>query len=440
MGCNSGGTHKNNYNKALLYILLGQSDSALTQTKKAIKLVPSKNSPQQLISPYNQHGLILRKLKRYDEAIIAFSSAIKIVDSLESKMYGYVYGNLGSCYYEQAKFEEAYKHLEIDMVQSTKGSESYLNAKMSLADIDLKRKDYKQALTKLDNIQETFEKKRETNPKAIFPQELHLFEMYMNVYQALGNRDKYQYHLHEWAVLIKKDSQSNLETNKILLAEYASTVLKQSTLQLETEKELLNQKLIIKEQKAPEVNLILFVGALFITLFFVFFWWRNRKKAILKEIQLNLTKKEQDLLALKVQEEIKNVQLLSLELQIKRNFSTNLIKQLDQLENITKPEVKNIELYIQNELDIKSTRALLQNQMGGLSSNFYNTLKIKHPELNESEIAFAAMIVMKMTNKEIGISKNMSSGTIKTIKWRLKKKLNLLSSENLQDYLSDFHY
>ena len=37
MGCNSGGTHKNNYNKALLYILLGQSDSALTQTKKAIK-------------------------------------------------------------------------------------------------------------------------------------------------------------------------------------------------------------------------------------------------------------------------------------------------------------------------------------------------------------------------------------------------------------------
>ena len=47
----------------------------------------------------------------------------------------------------------------------------------------------------------------------------------------------------------------------------------------------------------------------------------------------------------------------------------------------------------------------------------------------------AAMIVMNMSNKEISISKNMSTDSIKTTKNRLKKKLDIPISENLDDYL-----
>ena len=93
----------------------------------------------------------------------------------------------------------------------------------------------------------------------------------------------------------------------------------------------------------------------------------------------------------------------------KQGFSRSLILQLKQIENISKPALKNIEFFIENELDLKSTRAHLQNQMGDLSSNFYTDLKIKHGNLTELELKLAAMVVMQMSNKEIALSKNTTT-------------------------------
>ena len=114
----------------------------------------------------------------------------------------------------------------------------------------------------------------------------------------------------------------------------------------------------------------------------------------------------------------------------------NLIEKLDQLENISKPELKSVELFIQNELDIKSTRAMLQNQMGDLSSNFYNELKIKHPKLSGIELKVAAMVVMNMTNKEIAISRNMETSSVRVAKNRIKKKIGLPSEVSLLNCLT----
>ena len=133
---------------------------------------------------------------------------------------------------------------------------------------------------------------------------------------------------------------------------------------------------------------------------------------------------------------VKNVQFLSHELLSKQDFSTNLIKKLDQIENITKPELKSVELFIQNELDIKSTRAMLQNQMGDLSSNFYNELKLKHPILSDIELKVAAMVVMNMFNKEIAISRNMETPSVRVAKNRIKKKIGLPADISLADDLT----
>ena len=115
-----------------------------------------------------------------------------------------------------------------------------------------------------------------------------------------------------------------------------------------------------------------------------------------------------------------------------------MIKQLEKLDSLSKPELNNIEFFIQNELDIKSNRAELQNQMGEFSSNFIGELKINHPELSELEIKLAGMVVMKMTNKEISISKNTTLASSKKAKNRLKKKLDLAPDEELTAYLSRF--
>ncbi|MDG1477178.1 MAG: hypothetical protein P8Q14_08535, partial [Vicingaceae bacterium] len=164
----------------------------------------------------------------------------------------------------------------------------------------------------------------------------------------------------------------------------------------------------------------------------------QEKKTNIKDANLKLALKEQEILALKVKEESKNVQALSLELLMKKDFSSKLVKELDQLENITYSEIKNIEIFIQNELEVKSDRAHLQSQMGNLSSNFYTELKIHHQNLTEKELRLAAMVVMQLSNKEIAISKNTTLESAKKSKNRLKKKLNISIDSDLTAYLQEF--
>ena len=76
--------------------------------------------------------------------------------------------------------------------------------------------------------------------------------------------------------------------------------------------------------------------------------------------------------------------------------------------------------------------------MGDLSSNFYTELKIHHPDLTEVELKLSAMVVMRISNKEIAISKNTEIDSAKKSKNRLKKKLNLSGTTNLSTYLERF--
>ena len=200
----------------------------------------------------------------------------------------------------------------------------------------------------------------------------------------------------------------------------------------------MNQQKAIKEQESRLRKWLLIGGALFIILVTLFFLSRYRKRALLKDVQLKLANNEQELLKLKVKEESRNVQVLSHELLVKQDFSKNLMHQLEQIENISKPAIKNIEFFIQNELDIQSTRAHLQNQMGDLSSNFSTDLKLKHDDLTELELKLAGMVVMQMSNKEIALSKNTTLESSKKAKNRLKKKLGVPPDGDLLAYLNSF--
>ena len=167
------------------------------------------------------------------------------------------------------------------------------------------------------------------------------------------------------------------------------------------------------------------------------FFLRYRSIASEKEAQFDLVKKEQEILQLIVKNEKQTVQALSLELMVKKDFATSLKDKLGEIDTISDSDLKNVELFIQNELDLKSTRAELQVQMGDLSSEFYNEMKVKHPVLTEMDLKLAAMVVMNMSNKDISISKNITSASVRIAKNRLKKKLNLSEEDNLTEYLKE---
>jgi tetratricopeptide (TPR) repeat protein len=165
-GCNPEINERNFYIKAKLYSLMEMPDSTVIQTLESIKIARTQNNPTKLVATYNQHGLITKVLEQYDEAIIAFSTAIKLLDSLglNEKRYGYILGNLGACYYEKGDFDRAYKSLQMDSDKSKKNDRgSYLSAEIMLAEIDIKRKNYKQALLRLDGLPKTLTSPNDLN-------------------------------------------------------------------------------------------------------------------------------------------------------------------------------------------------------------------------------------------------------------------------------------
>ena len=213
-------------------------------------------------------------------------------------------------------------------------------------------------------------------------------------------------------------------------------VMKQKLREIEKEKEQAN-----KETERAE-NLLIIVGlvaiSIIISLLFLRFRSVQMKRSLLRQESLEAAKKEQEVLELKVEEENKNVQLLSLELNAKKEYSRAILERIKQEEILSEKGMKAIEFFIKNELDLKSTRVQLQNRVGNIKGDFHNALKIKHPSLSDSDLNLAAMIVMKMSNKEIAISKNMTAQTIRTTKHRLKQKLGLSKDNDLSEFINQY--
>ena len=195
--------------------MLDEPDSALIQTLESIRIAQIENIPNNLVAAYNQHGLIAKGLEKYDDAIVAFSKAIELVDSLEldDRRYGYLMGNLGSCYYQKGDFDAAYNYLQIDVDKSKKREqdiESYLNAEIMLIEIDLKRKDHKLALYRLDGLMEVEE--------LFFTplQKLTVLDLYMQVFKLNGNQYKYDFYLNQWIASIKAEFKSRIDVSQNL--------------------------------------------------------------------------------------------------------------------------------------------------------------------------------------------------------------------------------
>ena len=241
----------------------------------------------------------------------------------------------------------------------------------------------------------------------------------------MGNTEDYIYFSDEWSELTKIEVEIQAVAYQSLFNAFSENSIASITQKMELEKQLMDQKLLVQnnESERKELNSWILIGGLIAAmiigiLLFLRFKAIQSQKAIIKEIHLKSAKQEQEILKLKVENESKIVQALSLELEVKQGFSTSLLKELSQLEHISNPELKNIEIFIQNKLDIKSARAELQSKRGDLSSNFYTDISIKHPELTDMDLKLAAMIAINMSNKEIGISKNITDASVKKTKTR----------------------
>ena len=67
-----------------------------------------------------------------------------------------------------------------------------------------------------------------------------------------------------------------------------------------------------------------------------------------------------------------------------------------------------------------------------LSNHFYQNMKRLFPDLSNNEVELCAFIKLNMSNKDIAVMKNTTSNTINVAKHRIKKKLNVSDTRELE--------
>ena len=78
---------------------------------------------------------------------------------------------------------------------------------------------------------------------------------------------------------------------------------------------------------------------------------------------------------------------------------------------------------------------LFKESINNVDRNFLDRLNKLHPDLSPNEIKLCAYLRLNLSSKEIAPMFNISTKSVEIKRYRLRKKMNLLSDENLTHYI-----
>ncbi len=165
----------------------------------------------------------------------------------------------------------------------------------------------------------------------------------------------------------------------------------------------------------------------------------KRDKIVLqtKEELVRVTQEQKRLQQMQMQNEIefKESQLNAVALQM---FQKNeLMQELNEkLKEADDPAVGNFIHKIINKGLIQDKEwADFNTSFESINKNFYSRLKQTYPDISPNDLKICALIKMNLSIKEMAGILNISPDSVKTARYRLRKKLQLNTEDNLTDFI-----
>lgn len=204
-------------------------------------------------------------------------------------------------------------------------------------------------------------------------------------------------------------------------------------------------QLLKKEKAIAQLNNRLLWLCLFFILFVfagaVFFLKRINKRDkqlhFTKEQLVNAKEEQQRLKEISLQNEIefKESQLSAMTIRLVQN--SELLQELKQaLENSNLLlNNKPLQLLLNKALNSDSDWENFNNSFESINKNFYEKLKSVLPDISPNELKICALIKMNLSIKEMADILNISPDSVKTARYRLRKKLPIKTEDNLAEFI-----
>ncbi|GAB4245285.1 MAG: hypothetical protein Tsb0034_23740 [Ekhidna sp.] len=159
-----------------------------------------------------------------------------------------------------------------------------------------------------------------------------------------------------------------------------------------------------------------------------------------RELELTKLQNEKEIIKIKNHQLEKDVKQKSNELAasimslVKKNELLTEIK--DQLtKNEEGAAIKSVVKIIDKNLDQAKNWELFKEAFENADQDFFKTLKEEHPNLSPNDMKLCAYLRLNLSSKEIAPLINISPRSVEIKRYRLRKKLNLESNENLTNYI-----
>lgn len=423
-------------NIAIIYTNLEDSSKSLEYYSKALKLFEHLKDPYFIGNTLNNIGNIYIELKKNDSAYFYLNKALKIEKDI-SNFYGLTktYSNLGRMAFSEGRTMAALELFEKSesaadsLVDDFWGSRSYIFATVyrHKGDAYFQLNDYKKALYFYHqalsgaSVSSNLELMTDVSKKLA------------DLFHQQGNKDSAYFYYKNFTAL--NDSLLRIKNNQKIT---------ELTLQYEFDKERKQQKLeseLIKaEHNRKELIywlIIISAGAslLLIVSLYILQHNRIRRKNLEQKMMVIEKRKLSKELDFKNKELTTNVMYL-----LKKNEFISAIS--NKLKNTNQGKNEDNETIINNvisELDksiTQDTWTEFEVRFQEVHVDFYNSLSRQFPDLTPNELRLCAFLRLNMTSKEIADITYQSAESLKSARYRLRKKLGLDSHENLIAYLT----
>lgn len=386
---------------------------------------------------YGDLGLYFYEVADYERALSYDLKDLAIQRELgNDKDLSLIYNNISANYLALERYELAIQYLEQSLATGGEHRATY-NHILSVLQMGLAQRGLKRYSTARNYLESALEQALAINNHELVQDAR---ESLVKVYSELGNYERALALNQDYHAL--RDSLASLE-NKRQVAELEA--------QYQAEKRareilLLEKNATISQARQTQLGIAL-LAVVLLGVLLVFTLWQRRKKdrrifeqqraiererrrnAELENEQLNreLDFKKQELAAKVLQLCKKNEFLQSLEkrvAELSHNGDADVQRSSAQLSHLIHRDAaaeEDWDAFIQTFTEVHPS--------------FFRDLTERHAGLSKSELRLASLLRMNLSSKDISSLLNISAEGVKKARYRLRKKLDLTSDQELEGYL-----
>jgi len=474
-----------NYWTGMIYEMFGDYKKAIDYDFKSLEIAENINNNKLIAITLNNIGLVYSYQDEYrDKALEYFKRYLRISLKIKSNNdimgayvnIGMVYQNMqqldSSRYYYQLAYDKAItidnkRHMALAYASLAKNEydnnndtlfydyakkamsiyldEGYLLELSALYyDMSIWFKDKKQADSALYYSQSMLDIAREFD---LVTYKIKAYQNISDIYSMVGEFEKAHTYLISYLSL--KDSTDYQETKENLAQ--LQTIYEVEIKDREIENLKITESL---QARKEQFYLFLIIVVIMVSAIIVYSIALkrskdkalSRQKIIIHENEKELAKlelekskaKEEELktqLAFKTRQLTTHALNMMQKNKLMHELSSSMVKVNKYANDDQKDEIRRLQHQIKRSLNVDKDWDLFKMYFEQVNKDFFTRLLDKVPELSTNDLRLSALIKLNMNIKEAASVFNVEPASVKSARYRLRKKLGISQEEDLYDYM-----